>query len=134
MNNNEQDTPFIDFYEVINFINSSNPARYKSINLLEDDRQKGSRDDPSILWSLCLSTITYALRAFPHYKQEVFKMKYYAPRDQDSSFCLSSEEIAQKCSISLRTVHYWINEMREECERILIDRRIIQDANQKNKS
>ena len=33
----EQETPFRDFYEVINFINSANPARYKSINLLEDE-------------------------------------------------------------------------------------------------
>lgn len=128
----EQDAPFRDFYEVINFINSANPARYKSINLLEDDR-KSSNEDPSIMWSLCLNTITYAIKAFPHYKREVFRMRFYAPRDQDASACLCAEDIAKKCSISLRTVFYWLNEMREECERILIDRRIIEDANKDDK-
>lgn len=119
-----QDYPFKDFYHVIEFVNSCNPARHKSINLIEREN-KQTTEDPSVLWSLVLCTMTYGLRVFPHYKAEIFRARYFAPRDGDASQCLSIEDIQLKFQLSRRTVFRWLAEITEELERIFIDRRII---------
>lgn len=130
-----RETPFKDFYDVLGFINRGNPARQKSVNLIEEDCH-ARIDDPSILWSFCVTTITYSLRAFPHYKAEVFRQRYWS-RNGDSSTCWAIEDIAKSARVEVRTIHRWLAEMREECERILANRRIIpelEDANNKCKS
>lgn len=126
---NQQDTPFRDFYDVMSFINRCNPARQKSINLIELET-RAAPEDSSSLWALSVNTINYAIKAFPRYKASVFKLRYYAPFSLDASFCLSIEDIADKCMVAERTVHRWLAEMREECERLLMDRRLIPEKDE----
>jgi DNA-directed RNA polymerase specialized sigma24 family protein len=110
--------PFSTFYQVIGFYLFNNPARQRSINLLETDRNTPYTLDwldeghPNYRWAIIAQELNKTLKDYPHEQRQAFIDRYLRPSEQ----CLAAEDIAIAIGKSPRVVYYWISKIRTDLE------------------
>lgn len=127
---NPQNYPFKTEYQVIAFYLAMNPARAKSVNLLEPERGYSS-DDPrpdgiriaagesDIMWAACCKAINRTLSEQNTERALAFTYRFLYPRDQyDTSF----ENIAKHLGVKPDCIKRWCGfvraDLRETCRRM----------------
>lgn len=101
--------------QALNWWNSHNPARQKSINLLEDESRARS-EDSSAEWATMCTLIYRAIGIFAHGQQKAFRYRYLGDRDKQ----LNAQDIASLLMVSTRTVKRWTYTVFDEVERVFI--------------
>lgn len=125
------ETKFETAPQVLSWLVKNNPARHKSINLIERDSSSSTHEDPATFWAL-VSIITWrAIKRFDESHRIAFAQRYLAPTDMQQS----ATDIAFLMGKHERTVKRWIYRVLEELELEYIDVGLIPDEhrNQENK-
>lgn len=112
------DFPFHSLGHALSFLNENNPARAKSINLLEPDRgprpvfEDFSGRSPRDLWAGVLYAVRKTLKYHSGKRGNAWTLRNIGNRDHH----LSAEEIAKQLGSSLSWVYSAIREINDDLE------------------
>lgn len=121
--------PFHSLGHCLSYLNESNPARAKSVNLLEPDRVSRpvfpdfSGRSPRDLWAGVTYSVRNALKGKHEEKIKAWSLRNLGERNKQ----LSAEEIASRIGYSLSWVYSALREINDDLERELIDRGYIEE-------
>lgn len=124
MRTGEEVTQFTSVFDVIRYAASQNPARAKSVNVLQDDRTAPPADG-DLVWLACHGAVTSALRACSYEERFAFTVYYLGSRHNKTDDEISLPAIGKTVGRSERTVRRWLNKIVEEIERISVSRELI---------
>lgn len=113
-------TPFLDVYRAVAWVAHNNPARAKSINILESDKS-GSAEDTSVTWSIMMRAIWEEVNAFSYLQREAF-IEYSFGRNGEPK---GIEQLADKFEVSSRTIRRCIDRVYQAIEERFINMRVI---------
>lgn len=124
--------PFNSLGHALSFLNENNPARSKSVNLLEPDRgprptfEDFSGRSPRDLWAGVLFSVRRALKYQTRERRQAWALRNIGPRQHH----LAAEEIAEKLSVSTRWVYSAIREINDDLEAELVFRGYLEAQDQ----
>lgn len=116
--------PFNSLGHALSFLNENNPARSKSVNLLEPDRgprptfEDFSGRSPRDLWAGVLFAVGRALRYQNADRREAWTLRNIGSRQQH----LAAEEIAERLGSSTSWVYSALREINDDLEQELVFR------------
>jgi DNA-directed RNA polymerase specialized sigma24 family protein len=122
--------PFTSAGAAIAFYNTANPARIKSLNLLEPESH-GTAPSPYAPEDLFAAVLLALLAACKNASPEArlsFVLRYIAGRDRESQWAI--EDIALFLHRSTKTIYRYLNAIHDELERELIRRELLAPESQ----
>jgi hypothetical protein len=138
-----EDCWFKSVHDALSWFNSHNPARMRSVNLLERDRGSSRNDrsawEPDEKWAFICRKLQRILRQFPQKQATAFERRFFGERcridprrvpkgfkpNPDVQYQLSWEEIADLVSWDVRTVKRRVREVLQDVERAFMRAGII---------
>lgn len=115
--------------QAISYINRKNPARARSVNLLENGTSSGRRVDPDFIgiseadiFASLLLGLKKTLKLYPDLQQSAWKLKNLGDRKEQSH----PRDIAEKLGFSPSTIYRWISQIDEDLEREFIKRDLLE--------
>lgn len=124
----EDKPPFKSLGHALGWFNEHNPARARSMNVLEPERgQKPSAPDfsghsPTDIHASILAGITKIIEPLDHDRKWAFLWRNMGDRTRH----LDAEEIAQRLHTSTRNVYRYLRESREALEKEMLRRHLIE--------
>lgn len=126
--------PFHSLGHALSYLNESNPARAKSVNLLEPDRVSRpiypdfSGRSPRDLWAGVVYSVRAALKGKHEEKIKAWSLRNLGARQRQ----LAAEEVSEKLGYSLSWVYSALREINDELERELVERGYIKERERYN--
>jgi hypothetical protein len=118
---------FQSVHQALEWFNNNNPARCKSLNLIECEiKSKPTADvftgsHPADVWASICAALHKILRDHGYRAQVIFNLLYRGDRTER----LAKEDIAQRFSVSKRQVNRLIREITDELEKELVRRELV---------
>ena len=131
MDNENSAIKFKSPYLAILYYNTKNPARVKSINLLEPEGgSKHSYDPldprhPHRRWAAIAIAISATLKSFPKEQAWAYALRNIGDRQSQ----LSIEEISHSLGKSPKTIYRWLKQIEDELDEELVRRGIVEPDN-----
>jgi len=118
---------FKHIHDALAFYNNKNPARAKSVNLIEPESRGSSNDylgeyHPNDVWASMCGAINYV--------PEAYRAAYVGNRDYQKH----PSDIALSYGVSIRTIYRWLECINDELERELIKRELLEPEEDGNRS
>lgn len=119
--------PFKSFGQALAFFNGCNPARYRSINLLEPDRFKRYQapdftgENSKDVWSSVAHAIAWTIEGVTADERQGWTLRNLGPREKQ----MAVEEIAELQQLHPRKVYRYLKRMNNDLEAELIRRELL---------
>ncbi len=123
--------PFKSFGQALAFFNCCNPARYRSINLLEPDRFKRYQapdfdgENSKDVWASVAHAIAWTIDGVHPYERFGWTLRNLGPREKQ----MAVEEIAEIQQLHPRKVYRYLKRMNNDLEAELIRRELLAPIN-----
>lgn len=113
---------FEDVFKALSFYNHNNPARMKSVNLLEKDSGSNHLEGSVETWSILCVMLWRALKPLRGtLGYEAFRSWHMSCREEYEAVSLSKQDLAAHLGCSLRTLNRHLNKTLDRVERELIE-------------
>lgn len=118
---------FKHIHDALAFYNNKNPARAKSVNLIEPESRGSSNDylgehHPSDIWASVCGAINYVLSRNTGPRSEAYRAAYVGNRDYQKH----PVDIAFSYGVSVRTIYRWLECINDELETELVKRELLE--------
>lgn len=119
--------PFTSLGQALAFYNECNPARQRSINLLEPEKRGASVHsdwDPQDAWATIALGIAYVLNRTNGTKRWIWAMNNLGDRTRHKA----PEEIAQQLGLKTETICRYLGEINKQLRKEFASRGLLADA------